>query len=1376
MTDKTQPDLRSCDVEGLGYPCRLGAAVFAPAGKRRGVVVAVHGLSRQKRDFDDMGRFLQARGYEVWSLDAPGRGDSSWLPDGAMYNLDVYARIFAALVDQQGWGAVHWVGSSMGGLIALALPLIGRGDILRSLTLVDITHKPNAAACQRIAGYMTEDLPVLQDPQQYVAFVKQNLPLGPVDDAVWEHFALNQLIKTPQGYTLHFDPRLVPPAKQALAAGIDLTEGLQKITCPLALVAGEISDLCGVEEIAELRAQKPDLQVHICPGAGHIPALADDDSNGFIADFIEKAQGKKSLLRHHVPRAVAILFELVGIVVIIGLAAMLALMLRLQQGPLSVDFLTDRAEKAFAAHQNGFVFNIGRTELTWGQKGSPFALDMYDLRISRSDKTPVAVIDRVRVRLSKRAMLLGQLVPREIFVYGPALRVVRSQDGSLSLNIGRGGKLDNKAAVEDAWAETLQKPVDAQQAQAQRQIIANLVAQMRTPDWGGIFGRLVRVTVEDATLAYEDNILGVVWRAEEAKIVLVRGDDGMVADTIFKGNFGADPSAVPQTYMRLRFDLPWEGAPLARAYFAGLTPAAIAAQSDKLSLLSGIALPLKGEAAMSLDRDFAPQQLRFKVAGDAGLFNLLDLYPDPVEVHGLFASGAYDIPRGEGMIDQLQLDFGGPKAELRAHLTPVAGDDGVMRRRVELAGTLHDMPMDELHRYWSAKLAPDAQAWVTGHLKTGTAVKSTIDVSLLAAPDKSVTVERLGGKIDFTGLDVDYFPPLQKVTKVDGHADYDADNFKIKVTSGRLDDMTVGGGTINITDLKQSHAADRHAMIDIAVHLTGPLKTALEVIDSKPLEYPSKLGLDIKDVAGDADVDVAFKFPLHHTLQVHEVAVTAKAAISNARLPHVAAGYDLTGGPYDLDLADGLLRVRGSGRFGDAPITLDWQKNFTDESKPEMTLAADLKAPAAMLTAFGAPDMLKPSGSMAAKLSYTENRNGTAALQLDGDLTPAGFSVPALGVAKGEGDPGTLKLSLDLKNKKPVSIKTLQVDTPALTLAGKIDFAADAAATRLARADLTSLRFGASTLGAATVAALPSGGYDISLQGQQLDASALFADDDTPNSDAAAAQKTAPLNLQVKVARLLTGKDRALDQVTLALKRNEYARLDQFALDAQAGGKPVVVRYQPANAGHSLHVEAGNAGAALDALGVSRAVKGGTLVVDAAPAVNAATPALTARDLTGTAVISGFEMRDAPLLAKLLNAMSLSGILDLLNDKGVAFKKARVAFTYTDRGAPASPDHNVRLISLKDGQTSGASLGLTFEGSIDLWAKVYDLNGTIIPVSDLNKMLAKIPLIGNVLTGGGEGLIAATYKVRGPQKDPDVSVNPLSALAPGILRKIFFED
>ncbi len=285
-----QPQIKTFDVSGLAFPCRLALAhVPAATSPARGTVLAVHGLSRQKRDFDDMAAYLAAEGYDVWSVDVPGRGGSSWLSGPDDYTLDTYAHILAALVDQAGWGRVHWVGTSMGGLIAMTLALIGRGDVLQSLTLVDVTARPNPTACARIAAYMTDTLPVFATPEPYVAFVRQNLPLGDVADDVWQRFALHQLVKTPAGYTPHFDPNIVPGAKAALAAGIDVSAGLAAVTCPVALVAGEISDLCTSAEIADFQALKPAAPIHTCPDAGHIPALADAASNAFIAAFIKGA-------------------------------------------------------------------------------------------------------------------------------------------------------------------------------------------------------------------------------------------------------------------------------------------------------------------------------------------------------------------------------------------------------------------------------------------------------------------------------------------------------------------------------------------------------------------------------------------------------------------------------------------------------------------------------------------------------------------------------------------------------------------------------------------------------------------------------------------------------------------------------------------------------------------------------------------------------------------------------------------------------------------------------------------------------------------------------------------------------------------------------
>lgn len=282
-------ETRLIDVAGLPFPCRIAATVFVPQGQSRGTALAVHGLSRQKRDFDDMAAYLANDGYTVYCVDVPGRGGSSWLPSADDYNLETYARVLVALIDQQGFGAVHWVGSSMGGLIAMTLPAIGRADVLRTLTLIDVTHKPNAAACARIASYMPDTLPLITDRAAYLAFVKQNLPLGAVSDEVWARFADHQLVAVPGGYVAHFDPNLVPLAKKVLAEGIDLTQGAQALSCPISLVAGEVSDLCGAVEIDALRAIKPDMPVFICAGAGHIPALADEESNAFIAGFMRKA-------------------------------------------------------------------------------------------------------------------------------------------------------------------------------------------------------------------------------------------------------------------------------------------------------------------------------------------------------------------------------------------------------------------------------------------------------------------------------------------------------------------------------------------------------------------------------------------------------------------------------------------------------------------------------------------------------------------------------------------------------------------------------------------------------------------------------------------------------------------------------------------------------------------------------------------------------------------------------------------------------------------------------------------------------------------------------------------------------------------------------
>lgn len=273
----------------LTFPEGIACIRFdPPAGQKpRGAVVAVHGLTRQKRDFDYIGQALSSLGWQVFAMDTPGRGESLRLPPEE-YHLDKYADIFAQVLRQHLDAPVHWLGTSMGGLIAMTMGARGDADVFKTVTLIDITHKPHPAACARIADYVVENLPVFPTVESYLTIMKPNLALGDVSDDVWLHYAEHQLRAVDGKYAFHFDPAIARLAAPMLRAGIDLREGLQKITCPLALVAGGKSDLCTAQEIADLQALRPDLALHMCPDAGHIPALADAPTQSFIADFIDR--------------------------------------------------------------------------------------------------------------------------------------------------------------------------------------------------------------------------------------------------------------------------------------------------------------------------------------------------------------------------------------------------------------------------------------------------------------------------------------------------------------------------------------------------------------------------------------------------------------------------------------------------------------------------------------------------------------------------------------------------------------------------------------------------------------------------------------------------------------------------------------------------------------------------------------------------------------------------------------------------------------------------------------------------------------------------------------------------------------------------------
>ncbi|SVB93545.1 uncharacterized protein METZ01_LOCUS246399, partial [marine metagenome] len=183
-----------------------------------------------------------------------------------------------------------------------------------------------------------------------------------------------------------------------------------------------------------------------------------------------------------------------------------------------------------------------------------------------------------------------------------------------------------------------------------------------------------------------------------------------------------------------------------------------------------------------------------------------------------------------------------------------------------------------------------------------------------------------------------------------------------------------------------------------------------------------------------------------------------------------------------------------------------------------------------------------------------------------------------------------------------------------------------------------------------------------------------------------------------------------------------------------------------------------NAGAVLRAIDLTDDVVGGTLRLQG-------TFLDDERDnpLVGELTIKDFHVVNAPPLAKLLTIATLTGALELLGGQGLPFDRMHAPFRY----------QNKKLL-LNKARANGLSLGLTIDGEINLDNHTIDLSGTIIPAYVLNSIVGHLPVIGDILTGGdGEGVFAATYRAQGPLKDAAITVNPLTALAPGILRDLF---
>ena len=374
------------------------------------------------------------------------------------------------------------------------------------------------------------------------------------------------------------------------------------------------------------------------------------------------------------------------------------------------------------------------------------------------------------------------------------------------------------------------------------------------------------------------------------------------------------------------------------------------------------------------------------------------------------------------------------------------------------------------------------------------------------------------------------------------------------------------------------------------------------------------------------------------------------------------------------------------------------------------------------------------------------------------DITPTKLEIKSLGYMKPAGTAGQASLDVVIKNDKVTRVKNIAVNSQALELKDVLlNFSQRNGQAELADGTLTNAVVGDNRFDAEFIVD-EDDTLRIKAEGDVFDARPFLNGTDSGDDGGQ------PISISATAKEMITHERRSVKNVNLYSRVEADGTLQQLELDAKAGKGAIYLRYMPDKNGRiSAQIEADDAGATLYAFGFYDTVRGGKIIIQADEIADAGKG-----DLGGKAVLQHFNVVDTPLLAHLLSVMSLTGVGDLLKNEGIRFAKLETDFKWI-----RSSDQN--LLTFKNGRTSGNALGLTFEGRIDRKKKDMKINGTIVPVSMVSDIIGSIPLIGEILTAGS-GVFAATYEIKGDTDNPKTSVNPLSVLAPGILRKIFFED
>ena len=1075
----------------------------------------------------------------------------------------------------------------------------------------------------------------------------------------------------------------------------------------------------------------------------------------------------------------------------------------------------------------GHRVEIGSTQLDHDATGAPL-LRVEGIRVFGPGGKVIANAPSAEVGLDGSSLLVGSFRARRIDLVGAETTVRVGADGRVAIKAGRDATPITAAEPGDASAEVAASSVPARpRAKGESRNVAARPAPFHYPElvrWldsfekGGLDGvALSQIGLKQGSLIVEDADTGRKWSFSNINIQLARPADGGLLFSLSSSGEGANWSLTatvaptqgdlraidvvasnlaPRDIMLaagiadadflaenalsgiLRAQIANNGR-LVSANFrasagtgivgsasdpearfrvdhiqiqARFDPERIATIVEPLVIQAGpnrLALTAVVEAPKDSSRQWPvsiPQGLLFLSTGQTG--------ETPLVLDQVTARGVFDALAQRLIIQQGNL--GGMTASGAFSGSMTFGPNPMLA----LGVAANQVPASAAKRLWPALVASGTRGWAIDRVESGVIERILIalNVPLHSIGKRGFEMPDEAVRLEFTASGAAFRPradlPLVRDAQVSGLVT--GRTAQVRVAKATVD--TPSGRRVTLTDgvLEVPNHIPPNPNGSVRFRFDGAADAVAEMASSELLSGVAGFNVDPATTRGSVSADVKLNLVFRQDVRGEEVSYVAEGDVKDFAADAMVRGQRVEGVNAKVSVTGSAVQAKGNGRIAGAPATFDFRRS-KEKGESEFRVTATLDDSArARIGMELAPWLVGPVQVQAhGRSNDRENR-----FEVETDLTAAKVSdlVPGWQKPAGRAAKATFRV---VERDNNLRLEDLSVSGGGTTIKGSLELDRDGG---FISANLPTFHLSDGDKATLRAERAPDGALRVTVRGDVLDARGAIRGLTEAGETAAQGKKERPrdLDLELRLGAATGHNGEVARQVELKiLRRNGEIRA--FSLIGKIGRDASMVGEMRAREGGRpvIYLTSGDAGALLRYADFYGKLFGGEAWIVIEP------PGPDGKPQEGIINVRDFTIRGEQALDRMQAAApaepgdSRSGA-SRPAPQGVAFLRTQVEFNRTPG-----------RFNIREAVIYGPAMGATVDGVLDFAQNNVHLRGTYVPAFGLNNLFGQLPILGLFLGGPKEGLIAITFEVVGPVSGPTLRVNPMSAAAPGFLRKLF---